>query len=293
MPTKLPYRAVFISDLHLGSSGCRADDVADFLKHVECQSLYLVGDIIDMWRLRGRWHWPESHNRVVKRLLKMAKNGTSIRMIPGNHDEHARMYAGLNFGGIQIVLSATHVTADGRRLLVTHGDQFDLAVTHARLLSILGSWAYDRLVVLNTRYNRIRARLGMKYWSLSQAIKLRVKSACNYVSRFEDALVADARTHGFDGVVCGHIHKPEIRRATVQSAEPRESGQIEYYNCGDWVENCTAIVEHDDGRMQLLSGLAFLEQIRADHFTGAPDADPDDDLALDLPGAIVRAATAT
>ncbi len=289
MPTKLPYRAVFISDLHLGSSGCRADDLADFLKHIECQSLYLVGDVIDMWRLRGRWHWPESHNRVVKRLLKMAKNGTAIYMIPGNHDEHARQYAGLNFGGIHIVLSADHTTADGRRLLITHGDHFDLVVTHARLLSVVGSWAYDKLVVLNTRYNRVRAALGMKYWSLSQAIKLRVKSACNYISRFEDALIADARAHGYDGVVCGHIHKPEIRRAAAPPGE--NTNPIDYYNCGDWVESCTALVEHDDGRIQLLAGLPFIEQMHTLH-PGTPP-EPDHAESLDALAAITMARRAT
>jgi len=257
MTMRLKYRAVFLSDLHLGSSGARARELAAFLKRVECDHLYLVGDVIDMWRLKQRWYWPEKHNRVVGRVLKLAKRGTKVTFVPGNHDEHARQYAGLNFGGVEIKREAAHLTADGRRLLITHGDQFDLVVKHARLLSVLGSWAYDLLVVFNTRLNWVRQKLGMNYWSLSQFLKLKVKKACTYIAQFEDTLIDEADRRGFDGVVCGHIHKAEIRRG-VQAHRRR----IDYFNCGDWVESCTALVEHDDGTLQLLDGLAFVEQLR-------------------------------
>jgi UDP-2,3-diacylglucosamine pyrophosphatase LpxH len=249
MTTRITYRSVFISDLHLGSSSARAADAAAFLKHIDCSTLYLVGDVIDMWRLRSRWHWPEEHNRVVHRILKMAKRGTRVVFIPGNHDEHARQFIGMNFGGVEVMRDAVHRTADGRTLLVTHGDEIDVVIRHARVLSVLGSVAYDRLVVISRWYNRIRKVLGQSDWSLSQYLKLRVKSACKHIARFEESLEGEARRRGYHGVVCGHIHKAEVRR-----------GEIDYFNCGDWVESCTALVEHDDGRLQVIDGLAFVAQ---------------------------------
>lgn len=260
MSVRINYRTVFLSDVHLGSASSRADDAAEFLKHIECQTLYLVGDIIDMWRLRSRWHWPESHNRFVRRVLKMAKRGTQVILIPGNHDEKAREYAdlSLNFGGVELRRDAVHETADGRRLLVVHGDEMDAVVRHAKLLSVIGSTAYDHLVVLNRWSNRIRASCGLRPWSLSQAIKLRVKKACQHIARFEEALVNETARRGLDGVVCGHIHKAEIRRVDRTDGSP-----IQYLNCGDWVESCTALVEHDDGTLRILDGLATIEQWRA------------------------------
>ncbi len=255
MAIRLAYRSVFISDLHLGSTSARSADAAAFLRHVQCDHLYLVGDIIDMWRLRNRWHWPEEHNWVVRRVLKLAKRGTRVHFIPGNHDEAARQYLGLNFGGVEIVPEATHHTADGRRLLITHGDQFDMVVRHHKLLSMLGAAAYDRLVTCSRYYNVLRHAAGLPYWSLSQYVKLRVKSACTHIARFEETLLGEASRRGFDGVVCGHIHKPEIRR-----------GEVDYYNCGDWVESCTALVEHEDGSLQLIDGAAMVQQL-------APDSD--------------------
>ncbi len=252
---KLHYRAVFVSDLHLGSNGCRAGELASFLKHIKCDSLYLVGDVIDMWRLRQRWYWPEKHNRVVQRILKMARKGTRVVLVPGNHDEHARPYAGLSFGGVDIKLETLHTTADGRRMLITHGDQFDLVVKHARLLSIIGSWAYDNLVRINHYYNLGRRAIGMPYWSLSQAVKDKVKSACSYVARFEEALLDEAARGGYDGVICGHIHKAQILRAD-------DERPVDYYNCGDWIESCTALVEHDDGTIRLVDGAALVEQLK-------------------------------
>lgn len=245
---KARYRTLFISDSHLGSNGAQADALARFLKHVEADEIYLVGDIIDMWRLKQRWYWPDSHNTVLRRLLKMSHRGTRIIYVPGNHDEASRQFCGLVFGGIQIAMEAVHETADGRRLLVTHGDKFDLVVRHSRLLSLAGAVGYELLLSINKWYNRGRTLLGLPYDSLSQAIKLRVKRACNFISNFETALVRDAKDGGYHGLVCGHIHK----------AEQRMIDGIEYLNCGDWVESCTALAEHPDGRIELISGLAFL-----------------------------------
>jgi UDP-2,3-diacylglucosamine pyrophosphatase LpxH len=245
---KARFRTLFISDCHLGSSGAKADELARFLKQIECDTVYLVGDVIDMWRLRQRWYWPDAHNTVMRRLLKMSHKGTTIVYVPGNHDEAARPFCGLSFGGMQMAKEAVHVTAGGRRLLVTHGDQFDLVVRNSRLLALAGTVGYEMLLKINGVYNFGRRLFGLPYDSLSQAIKARVKSACNFISNFEQALVAEARAGGFDGVVCGHIHK----------AEQRAIHDIEYLNCGDWVESCTALVEHEDGRIELVDGLAFL-----------------------------------
>jgi len=247
---KARYRTLFISDCHLGSGGAKAKELARFLKQVDCDTVYLVGDVIDMWRLRQRWYWPDTHNSVMRRLLKMSHKGTTIVYVPGNHDEAARPFCGLSFGGMQMAMTAVHLTADGRRLLVTHGDQFDLVVRNSRLLALAGTVGYEVLLKINGVYNVGRRLFGLPYDSLSQAIKARVKSACNFISNFEQALVAEARAGGFDGVVCGHIHK----------AERRMIGTLEYLNCGDWVESCTALVEHDDGRIELLDGLAFLAE---------------------------------
>jgi UDP-2,3-diacylglucosamine pyrophosphatase LpxH len=245
---KARYRTLFISDCHLGSNGAQADALARFLKHVEADEIYLVGDIIDMWRLKQRWYWPDSHNTVLRRLLKMSHKGTRIVYVPGNHDDASRQFCGLVFGGIEVAMEAVHETADGRRLLVTHGDKFDLVVRHSRLLSVAGSVGYEMLLGINKWYNRARRLFGLPYDSLSQAIKLRVKRACNFISNFETALVRDAKEGGYDGVVCGHIHK----------AEQRDMDGIAYLNCGDWVESCTALAEHADGRIELIHGLAFL-----------------------------------
>ena len=245
---KARYRTLFISDCHLGSSGAKAEELARFLKQIDCDTVYLVGDVIDMWRLRQRWYWPDAHNSVMRRLLKMSHKGTTIVYVPGNHDEAVRPFCGLSFGGMQMAMTAVHVTSDGRRLLVTHGDQFDLVVRNSRLLALAGTVGYEVLLKINGAYNFGRRLFGLPYDSLSQAIKARVKSACNFISNFEQALVAEARAGGFDGVVCGHIHK----------AEQRMIGTLEYLNCGDWVESCTALVEHEDGRIELLDGLAFL-----------------------------------
>ncbi len=238
----LHYRTVFVSDVHLGSRYCQAEVLSRFLKHVRCERLYLVGDILDMWRLRQRWHWPGEHNNVIRRILNHTKHRTDVVFIPGNHDEGARQFLHMEFGGVRVLPYAIHHTADGRRLLVTHGDQYDLVVQHSRLLSMLGGTAYEYLILLNQWVNAARRRLGLPSRSLSKAIKLKVKRACTFISNFEEALTREAQQRGLDGVVCGHIHQ----------AECREDQSIAYYNCGDWMEGTTAIVEHMDGRMELI-----------------------------------------
>ncbi len=248
---KLNYRTVFLSDLHLGSNGCQAKDISRLLKHLKCEKLYLIGDIIDMWRLRQRWYWPAEHNDVVRRILKLAHKGTEVIFVPGNHDAAARQYSEMEFGGVKVKLRDVHETADGRRLLITHGDQFDLVVKHSPVLSMLGSLAYEWLLTINTFYNKGRAMLGLRYWSISQFLKLKVKQACTFISRFEQTLVHEARRGGLDGVVCGHIHK----------ADQRLEDGIAYFNCGDWVESCTILVEHACGQMEVLNGLAMLDQL--------------------------------
>lgn len=267
----LCYRSVFISDSHLGSRGAMAAELSAFLKLVRCERLYLVGDIVDLWALRSRWHWPAHHNHVIRRILKHAKRGTHVVYVPGNHDDALRQYAGLDLGGVRLARQAVHRTADGRSLLVTHGDEYDLVVQHSRFVSMLGGWAYDWLVWTNRAVNRVRASLGLRGWSFSHAIKKRVKSACTLVSNFEATLLAEARRRGFDGVVCGHIHQPELR----------EADGLLYANCGDWIERTSALVEHACGRLELVN----VEQLLAAHAVTPSAAHEAEDLALDpLPG---------
>jgi UDP-2,3-diacylglucosamine pyrophosphatase LpxH len=239
---KAKYRTIWISDIHLGTKGCNAELLLDFLHSVECETLYLVGDIIDGWRLKKGWYWPDSHNEVVRRVLKIAHKGTRVVFIIGNHDEMLRDYAGFSFGGITLAQETIHETADGRLLLITHGDAFDGVVLYARWLAYLGDHAYTMMLRANIILNAIRKRLGMPYWSLSSYLKKRVKNAVQYVCAFEDAVAKEAEQRGVDGVVCGHIHCAEIRQI----------GDITYYNDGDWVESCTALVEAADGEMSIL-----------------------------------------
>jgi UDP-2,3-diacylglucosamine pyrophosphatase LpxH len=246
------YRTIFLSDVHLGCFGSRAESLAELLEHLDCDKLYLVGDIIDMWQLRRRWRWTEACNAVIGRLLEIAKSAEVI-FVPGNHDDAARRYAGLEVAGVSIRLRDVHCTADGRRLLVTHGDQYDLVVRHSPSLFWLGDQAYEVLLRINEVYNGLRAWCGLSYWSLAQFVKLRVKSAFKFIQRFEETLVHEASREGLDGVVCGHIHKSELRR-----------GRVNYLNCGDWIESCTLIVEHQDGQLELLDGLQLLAEIKAE-----------------------------
>jgi UDP-2,3-diacylglucosamine pyrophosphatase LpxH len=243
---KRRYRAVWISDIHLGTSGCNAELLTDFLRSIECETLYLVGDIIDGWRLKKGWFWPDAHNEVLRRILKMAHRGTRVVFIAGNHDEMLRDYTGLTFGGVELVDEAVHLTADGRRLLVVHGDAFDTVVVYARWLALLGDKAYELLLKINTVLNRARRALGLPYWSLSAYLKRKVKNAVQYVGKFEEAVARVARQRGFAGVVCGHIHCAEIRQI----------GEITYYNDGDWVESCTALAEDATGQIAIIDWLA-------------------------------------
>lgn len=236
------YRTIWISDIHLGTKGCNADLLIDFLDSTDSETMYLVGDIIDGWRMKKRFYWPAEHNDVVWRVLKRAKRGTDIVYIPGNHDEMFRQFTGLDFGGVQIRRKAIHETADGRRLLVLHGDEFDAVMLSHRWLAHLGDLAYETLMGLNRMVSAARRWLDLPYWSLSKMAKHKVKNAVEFISKFEEVVAEEAEKRGVDGVVCGHIHTADMRRF----------GRIAYYNDGDWVEGCTALVEHFDGRMEIL-----------------------------------------
>ena len=237
----LRVRTVWISDLHLGTPGCQAGELLAFLKHVECETLYLVGDIIDGWQLRRTWYWPQSHNDVVQKLLRKARKGTRVIFVPGNHDEFARKYVQHNFGGIEVASDWVHETADGRKLWVIHGDLFDGVIQCAKWLAHLGDTMYEFTLKLNRHLNSLRARMGLPYWSLSKYLKLKVKRAVSYVGDFEVAVAREARKRGLQGVVCGHIHHAELR----------DIDGILYANDGDWVESLTALIEHADGRLEI------------------------------------------
>lgn len=243
-PSRPPkhFRTLWISDLHLGTPGCQAAALLDFLKHTECETLYLVGDIIDGWQLRRQWYWPQAHNDVVQKLLRKARKGTRVIFIPGNHDEFARRYVQLNFGGITVAEDWVHETADGRKLWIIHGDLFDGVIQCAKWLAYVGDSLYEFTLKLNRHLNTWRARLGLPYWSLSKYLKLKVKRAVNYVGDFENAVAREAGKRGLQGVICGHIHH----------AEMRDIDGILYANDGDWVESLTALAEHADGRLEIV-----------------------------------------
>jgi UDP-2,3-diacylglucosamine pyrophosphatase LpxH len=236
------YRTLWVSDVHLGTRGCKAEHLIDFLRHHSAETYYLVGDIVDGWRLRHAWYWPQSHNDLVQKLLRLARKGRSLIYIPGNHDEMFRDYVGLEFGGIRLQRQALHVTADGRRLLVLHGDEFDGVILYSKWIAQLGSEIYDLLLLANQGFNALRRKLGFPYWSLSAFIKHKVKNVVAFVDRYERTFLREAHKRKVDGIVCGHIHKAELRV---------EQG-IQYCNTGDWVESCTALAEHFDGRLELL-----------------------------------------
>jgi UDP-2,3-diacylglucosamine pyrophosphatase LpxH len=250
IPGALPlYRSVFVSDTHLGTRGARCDFLADFLRRTSCQHMFLVGDIIDGWRLRKSWYWDADHDEVLRQILRHARGGTEVTYIPGNHDEMFRAWldptalGGLEIGGIRLRQEAEHVTAAGKRLLVMHGDEFDSVVRYAKFLALLGDGAYSMALVFNRWLNSLRRRLGYPYWSLSAWLKRQVKGAVKAVDRVESALANEARRRGFAGVGCGHIHH----------AEMRDVGGVLYCNDGDWVESCTALVEHFDGRLEIVA----------------------------------------
>jgi UDP-2,3-diacylglucosamine pyrophosphatase LpxH len=238
----LSFRAIWISDIHLGTRGCQADMLLDFLRHTESDYLYLVGDIVDGWQLKKRWYWPQAHNDVVQKVLRRARKGTKVFFVCGNHDEAARPYCGLHFGGVFVTNEVVHETADGKRLLILHGDKFDAVMSCAKWLAHLGDAAYELALVLNRIFNFMRTRLGFPYWSLSAWLKHKVKNAVDHISAFEHFIVEEARHHKADGIVCGHIHHAEMRMI----------GDVLYCNDGDWVESCTAMVEDKEGRLSII-----------------------------------------
>ena len=248
------YRTVFISDAHLGTKSCRSDFLADFLEQIDCDKLFLVGDMIDGWRLRKNWYWDANHDRVVRAILRHAKRGAEIVYIPGNHDEMFRAWLPsaqdaqqLEVAGIEVRRETTHETALGLRLLILHGDEFDGVMRYAKFLARLGDSAYTAALTVNRWFNAMRRVMGYDYWSLSQWLKRQVKGAVKAIDRFETTLAADAAKRGFDGIVCGHIHHADIRMVDG----------VLYCNTGDWVESCTALVEHMDGRLELLDWVAI------------------------------------
>ncbi len=231
-----------MSDFHLGTRGCQAQELLSFLKQVRAQRIYLVGDIFDGWRLKRSWYWPQTHNDVVQKLLRKARKGVEMIYVPGNHDEILRDYGGFSFGGIEVKREAIHETADGRRLLITHGDATDGILKHMPWLSTLGDGSYHLVRVLGGAFDWCRRKLGLRSWSLAEYLKKRVNDGLKFVERFEHAVVAEARHHQVDGVVCGHIHYPGMRRI---------DGLL-YCNTGDWVGSGSALIERFDGSLELV-----------------------------------------
>lgn len=245
MGTERFYRTLFISDVHLGTRASQADMLLDFLKHNDAETIYLVGDILDFWRIKRGAVWPQTHNDVLQKLLRKVRKGTRVVYIPGNHDEGIRDYCGMHFGGIEIERQALHTTADGRRFIVLHGDEYDVVVRYARWLAFLGDRGYELALWSNWPLNFIRRRLGLGYWSLSAYLKHRVKTAVSFISEFEKNLAEEARRHEVDGVICGHIHH----------AADRDIDGVHYINTGDWVESCTAVGETHTGEIELIRWL--------------------------------------
>jgi UDP-2,3-diacylglucosamine pyrophosphatase LpxH len=245
MGTERSYRTLFISDVHLGTRSSQAEVLLDFLRHNDAETIYLVGDIVDFWRIKRGAVWPQSHNDVLQKLLRKARKGTRVVYIPGNHDEGIRDYAGMHFGGIEIERQALHTMADGRRFIVLHGDEYDVVVRYARWLAFLGDRGYELALWSNWPLNFVRRRLGLGYWSLSAYLKHKVKTAVSFIGEFEKNLAEEARRHHVDGVICGHIHH----------AANRVIGGVHYINTGDWVESCTAIGETQSGEIELIRWL--------------------------------------
>lgn len=252
------YRTIWISDIHLGTKACNAEYLLDFLRHTDSDTLYLVGDIVDGWRLKKNWYWPQAHNDIVQKLLRKARKGTKVIYLPGNHDEAARQFCGQQFGNIEVTHEVIHENADGRRFLVLHGDQFDVVVKHAKWLAHVGDKAYVILLALNTTVNTLRKWLGFNYWSLSAFLKHRTKKAVEFVGSYERAVSEEARRRSVDGVICGHVHTPEMK----------EMRGVLYVNDGDWVESCTALVEHPTGELELIRWIEYAREL-------APEPEPE------------------
>ncbi len=247
---KIKVRSVWISDVHLGFRGCSADFLLDFLHQTECEYLYLVGDIVDVWEMKKRMFWPQAHNNVIRTILGKAKHNTKVIYVPGNHDEMLRDFDGMVFGNVEIRNETIHTTADGKQLLIIHGDQFDGVVKCSPLLAKIGSRLYDYLLRANRWVNYIRRKLGFSYWSLAAFLKHKVKNAVQYIGNFEEAVAHEASRQNVDGVVCGHIHRAEITK----------HHGVDYYNCGDWVESCTALIENSDGSMEILKWTDYINK---------------------------------
>jgi UDP-2,3-diacylglucosamine pyrophosphatase LpxH len=236
------YRAIFISDIHLGFTGCRADMLLDFLRSTHCDYLFLVGDIIDVWQMKKRLYWPQAHNDVIRTIMGKAKHGTRVIYVPGNHDEVLRDFDGTVLGNLEIHNEYIHTTNDGKRLLVTHGDQFDAVVLHSKTVAMVGSALYEMLLKLNRVVNYFRRKLGFSYWSLAAVLKHKVKQAVNFISNFEKVLAHEAKRQKVCGVISGHIHRAEMTYID----------DVLYCNCGDWVESCTALAESRDGTLRVI-----------------------------------------
>ncbi len=243
-----------MSDIHLGTPGCKAELLLEFLAAHDCGTLYLVGDIVDGWRMRRRVYWRPAHEAVIAEILRRAQAGTRVVYVPGNHDEALRPYAGLDFAGVEVRMEAVHEAADGRRYLVMHGDHFDGVVMYARWLAHLGDWAYAAALAANEGLAAVRRRFGMPYWSLSAWLKRTVKNAAQYIGKFEEAVAREAEARGLDGVVCGHIHHASLRRI----------GRVLYANDGDWVESCTALVEDETGALSIVDWAAARQEAAAE-----------------------------
>jgi UDP-2,3-diacylglucosamine pyrophosphatase LpxH len=242
-------RTLFISDVHLGTKGAQAELLLAFLDRVEAETIFIVGDLVDGWQLKKKWYWPQTHTEVLQKIMRRGSQGTRIIYIPGNHDEFLRDYVGSHFGVVELMLDAIHVTADGRKFLVMHGDEFDVVVGNAKWLAHLGDWAYVAAMQINKVVNLVRRRLGFTYWSLSAWAKSKVKSAVNAIGSFETTLSDAAKRRGVEGIICGHIHTPALT----------ERAGLTYVNTGDWVESCTAVLEHPDGRLELVYWRALIE----------------------------------
>ncbi len=253
-------RTIWLSDIHLGTPGCKAEFLLEFLKNNECETLYLVGDIIDGWKLKSSWYWPQEHTNVLRNVLTKAKRGTKVLYVTGNHDEFLRKFVDyrLEIGNIHLVNEAVHETADGRRLLVLHGDFFDMITRYHKWVALAGDLAYETLMKSNYWFNRARSLLGMRYWSMSAYAKDKVKNAVNIVSNFEEAVAHECKRRGLDGVICGHIHHAEIR----------DIDGVTYHNCGDWVESCTALTEDFNGK------LSIVRWVEIDHLNERPTVTP-------------------
>lgn len=250
----LQYKSIWISDIHLGTKGCQADMVLEFIKYTRSENLYLVGDIVDGWALKNKWYWPQQHNDVIQKILRKARHGTRVFYLAGNHDEILRKFIPINLGNVEMLNQLIHEGINGKKYWVVHGDQFDGIIRYAKWLSVLGALAYETLISFNRYLNYFRRRLGKEYWSLSKYLKFKVKNAVKFVSEFEAMVVETAKKQKADGVICGHIHHPTME----------EIKNIEYKNCGDWVESCTALVEHFDGKFELIHWLDKRKEILND-----------------------------